>query len=88
MSKVYHYSIRLNAFETGVLMGFLEKEKKTDGVFKNIYDQLVELKKQTEEADGVTKKLLPNGLIQLTDEDGITITRPLMEWERRELEKP
>lgn len=84
MNKTY-YSLRLNAFETGLLMGLLERHRKTDGVFENIYAQLVDLKKQIEAADGVKKTLLPDGLVRLDDGETV-ITRPMMEWEKKELE--
>ena len=80
-----YYAIRVNAFETGLLMGLLEKERQTDGLFKNIYDQLTDLKKQTEAADGVKKTFLPNGMVRLDDGETV-ITRPIMEYERKELE--
>lgn len=76
------HTITVNVFEAGVLMGMIESEgDRVRRPLSNVWRQLVELKKKVEEADGVVKKLLPNGMLELTDPDGNRIIRPLYSWE-------
>jgi len=76
------YSISISAFEGGVLMGMIEKEgDRVRHALPNVWSQLVELKKKVEEAGGVVKKLLPNGMLELKDTDGHRIIRPPYSWE-------
>ncbi len=42
---------------------------------KSVYEQLVALKKQVEEEAGVTKEVLPGGMLKLSDKDGHVIIR-------------
>ena len=42
---------------------------------KSVYEQLVALKKQVEEEAGVTKEVLPGGMLKLSDKDGNVIIR-------------
>ncbi|NVM23965.1 MAG: hypothetical protein HWN68_19575 [Desulfobacterales bacterium] len=73
--------IRLNTFQSGILMAVIMESEHKDGPLKNVYEQLIEIKKQLEKEAGVEKELLPNGLLKLTDKDGNTIVRPPMDWE-------
>ena len=76
------YSISVNAFEAGVLMGMIEGEgERVKQPLDGVWQQLVALKKKIEVADGVVKKLLPNGMLELTDVDGNRIIRPPYSWE-------
>jgi len=76
------YTITVNAFEAGVLMGMIEKDgDRVRSPLSNVWMQLVEFKKKVEKADGVVKKLLPNGMLELTDVDGNRIIRPPFSWE-------
>ena len=76
------YSISVNAFEAGVLMGMMEKEgDRVRHPLSNVWKQLVELKKKVEEAEGVVKKILPNGMLELSDPYGNRIIRPPYSWE-------
>lgn len=74
-------NIRLDYFQTGILFGMIMESEHRNGPLKSVYEQLIEIKKQVEKADGVEKELLPNGLLRITDRDGITIIRPPQEWE-------
>lgn len=74
--------ITVNAFEAGVLMGMIEKEgDRVRGPLSNVWMQLVELKREAEKAAGVVKKLLPDGMLEMTDVDGNRIIRLPYSWE-------
>lgn len=76
------YSITVDTFEAGVLMGMIEKEgDRVRRPLSNVWMQLVELKRKVEKANGVVKKLLPNGMLELTDVDGNRIIRLPYSWE-------
>lgn len=76
------YTLTVNAFEGGALMGLLEKEgdrvKKT---LADVWKQLVAMKTEIEKEQGVTKEVLPGGLLKITDRDGNTIVREPYSWE-------
>ncbi len=74
-------NIRLNYFQSGILMAMIMKSEHKDGPLKSVYEQLIEIKKQIEKEVGVEKELLPSGLLKITDRDGNTIIRPPHEWE-------
>lgn len=79
---VYQYNIKVNAFEAGVMMGMIEgAEERIKPSLSGVRSQLIAMKKDIEKADGVVKKLLPNGMLEITDEDGNQIIRPLYSWE-------
>ena len=63
------YTIKLNSFEAGVLMGvIIQLNDRERQALKPVYEQLVALKKQVEEEAGVTKEILPGGmLLKITD---------------------
>ena len=73
--------IRLNPFQSGILMAMIIESEHKDGPLKNVYEQLIEIKEQIEKEAGVEKELLPNGLLKITDRGGNIIIRPPMEWE-------
>ena len=76
------YTIELNAFEAGVLLGMIEGEEDRIKVFlKVVFGQLVALKRDMEEAAGVVKTILPNGMLEIKDADGNRIFRPPYSWE-------
>ena len=68
--------LRLNIFEAGVLSVLIHESKHSNGALKEVYKQLQDFRRQIEEAAGVQKELLPNGLLKLTSADGFTIIRP------------
>lgn len=78
MSEV---NIRLNYFQSGILMGMIMESEHKDRHLKSVYEQLIDIKKQVEHDAGVEKELLPNGLLKITDRDGTIIIRPPQEWE-------
>lgn len=76
------YTVRLNAFDAGVLMGMIEgAEERIKTPLRGLRSQLIAMKRDIEKADGVVKKLLPNGMLEITDEDGNVIIRPPYSWE-------
>jgi len=82
MTQLQTYTIIVNPFEAGALMGMMEKEGETiKRPLSNVWQQLVVLKKAIEKANGVVKKILPNGMLEMTDKDGNRITRPPSSWE-------
>lgn len=76
------YSITLNAFEAGVMMAMIEgSEERIKPSLSGVRRQLIALKRDVEKASGVVKKLLPNGMLEIKDEDGNLIVRPPYSWE-------
>lgn len=76
------YTIKLNAFEAGVLMGMIEgAEELIKPSLSGVRSQLIAMKKDIEKAEGVVKKILPNGMLEIIDDDGNRITRPPYSWE-------
>jgi len=76
------YTIQVNSFEAGVLMGMIEDaEDRIKPSLSGVRSQLIVMKRDIEKAVGVVKKLLPNGMLEITDEDGNRIIRPPYSWE-------
>lgn len=76
------YTITVNSFEAGVLLGMIERaEDRIQPSLSDIRRQLIAMKRDIEKASGVTKRLLPNGMLELRDEDGNRIIRPPYSWE-------
>jgi len=76
------YSISLNAFEAGILMGMIEgAEERIKPSLSGVRSQLIAMKKDIEKAEGVMKKILPNGMLEIIDDVGNRITRPPYSWE-------
>jgi len=76
------YMLRVNAFEAGLLMGvIMQDEELIKHTLANVWKQLVEMKKEIEEAEGVKKEVLPGGMLRITDNDGNIIIRQPYPWE-------
>jgi len=76
------YTVQMNAFEAGVLMGMIEKEGDRGRTpLSNVRSQLIAMKRDIEKADGVIKEILPNGMLEIKDVDGNRIIRPPYSWE-------
>lgn len=76
------YTVQVNAFEAGVLMGMIEgAEERVKPSLSGVRSQLVAMKRDIEKDVGVTKNLLPNGMLEITDVDGNRIIRPPYSWE-------
>ena len=69
-------TIKVNAFEGGCLMGLImQAEDRTRPALDDVWKQLVALKKAAEEEAGVTKEVVPGGMIRIKDKDGNVIIR-------------
>lgn len=76
------YTIQVNAFEAGALMGMIESaEDRIKPSLSGVRGQLIAMKRDIEKTDGVTKNLLPNGMLEITDVDGNRIIRAPYSWE-------
>lgn len=76
------YTLAVNAFEAGSIIGLILKEEEPKRApLSGVYQQLVDIKKRIEEEGGVTKKILPGGMLQITDPDGNKIVREPYPWE-------
>lgn len=76
------YTIEINAFEAGVLTGMIEgAEERIKPSLSGVRRQLIALKKDIEKTAGVVRKLLPNGMLEITDVDGNRIIRFPYSWE-------
>ncbi|GAI77445.1 unnamed protein product, partial [marine sediment metagenome] len=66
----------------GVLMGMIEgAEERVKPSLSGVRSQLIALKKDIEKTVGVVKKILPNGMLEISDRDGNTIIRAPYSWE-------
>jgi len=76
------FTINLNAFESGVLMGvIIQLDDRKRQALKSVYEQLVALKKEVEEEAGVKKEIIPGGRLKITDTSGNIIIREPYPWE-------
>ncbi len=76
------YTVTVNAFEAGALMGMIEgAEEHLKPSLRGVRSQLIAMKRDIEKAEGVVKKILPNGMLEIKDEDGNCIIRPPYSWE-------
>ncbi|MBA7506513.1 hypothetical protein ES706_05204 [subsurface metagenome] len=76
------YTIKLNGFELGILTGvIMQSDDRTRQLVKPVWEQLMALKKQFEEEAGVTKEIIPGGMLRITDRDGNVIIRAPYPWE-------
>jgi len=74
--------MEVNAFEAGVLMGMIEgAEERIKPSLSGVRKQLIAMKRDIEKAEGVVRKILPNGMLEITDVDGNRIIRPPYSWE-------
>lgn len=63
-------------------MGMIEgAEERVKPSLSGVRSQLVAMKRDIEKDVGVTKNLLPNGMLEITDVDGNRIIRPPYSWE-------
>ncbi|MBA7666562.1 hypothetical protein ES703_74643 [subsurface metagenome] len=76
------YTIKFNGFELGVLTGvIMQSDDRSQRALKPVWEQLMALKKQFEEETGVTKEIIPGGMLRITDRDGNVIIRAPYPWE-------
>ena len=76
MAQLDKFTIRLNPYEAGTLMGLImQAEDGARQALDGVWQQLVAHKKQAEEEAGVTKEALPGGLLRITDKAGNVIIR-------------
>lgn len=83
MTEEILYTVRLGAFEVGVLLNFLSRMEDDPSVRKlgALKQQLIIIAKRIQKEAGVTVEKLPDGTIKMTDRDGNVIIRPPYEWE-------
>lgn len=74
------YSLQADALTCGMLFGLIEKEG-VQADMKDIWEQLVAIKRDIEQEVGVVKEILPGGMLKITDKDGNTIIRPSYSYE-------
>ena len=65
-----------------MLFAMIHESEHSKGTLKEVYKQLLGFRRQIEEAAGMQKELLPNGLLKLTSASGFTIIRPPYGWEK------
>lgn len=87
MSEDRPICLRLSYFEAGILSGIIGSHPDRDGTLRDVFEQLIDIKKQIEVAAGVTKELLPNGLLKIADTNGNVIIRVPHDWELGEKTK-
>lgn len=76
------YTLTVNPFEAGALMGMIESaEERIKPSLSGVRSQLIEMKRDIEKANGVTKAFLSNGMLEIKDVDGNRIIRPPYSWE-------
>lgn len=76
------YSIQVNPYEAGVLMGMVEgADGLTRSSLSGVRSQLIAVRRDIDKAEGVTRKLLPNGMLEIRDADGNRMVRPPYSWE-------
>lgn len=75
------YTIKLNAFEVGTLVGLLGKHRAEADRLNNVLQQLIKWSRKMKEDAGVKVEKLADGLLKFTDCDGTTIIRAPYPWE-------
>jgi len=69
-------TIKANALECGAMMALVMTAlPQAQQILYGVQKQLIAIKKQAEEDAGVTKEVLPGGIIKSTDKDGTVIIR-------------
>jgi len=69
-------TIKANALQCGALMAMvMTANPQAQQILDGVQKQLIAIKKQFEEDAGVTKEVLPGGIIKSTDKDGTVIIR-------------
>jgi len=80
--KAGKQTIEMGAMECGALYGLiLQSNPSEHTILNNVLKQLTAIKLTVEKEAGVTKELLPGGLLRLTDKDGHIIVRPPFPYE-------
>ncbi len=74
------YTLKADALTCGMLFGLIEKEG-IQADMKDIWDQLVAIKRDIEKECGVVKEVMPGGMLKSTDRDGNIIIRPPYSFE-------
>jgi len=75
-------TLKVDAFESGCLMGLImQAEGGARLTLGGVWKQLVAHKKTAEEEAGVTKEILPGGMIRIRDRDGNVIIRAPLPYE-------
>ena len=74
------FTIRLNAFEVGVLTATISKSDNKQTLI-NVFKQLLDIGERIRRQAGAKTETLPNGQLKMTDEDGNIIIRLPYEWE-------
>jgi len=74
------YSLKADTLTCGMLFGLIEKEGHQSDM-KDIWNQLVAIKKDIEKEEGVVKEVMPGGMLKITGRDGNTIIRPPYSFE-------
>lgn len=68
--------IKVNSVEAGALIGaIMNSGPIPPNILGSVWRQLMEIRKKIEEESGVTKEMLPGGMIKITNKDGVSITR-------------
>jgi len=80
--KAGKQTIEVGAMECGVLYGLiLQSSPSEHTILNNVLEQLTAIKLTVEKEAGVTKEMLPGGLLRSTDKDGNVIVRPPFPYE-------
>ena len=70
--KTFH----VNGFEVGALTGLLmQADQRTRLALDGVWKQLMVIRKVIEDEAGVTKEILPGGMVRTKDRDGNVFTR-------------
>lgn len=70
------YIIKANIFELGVLTGvIMQLDDAKRQALAEVWKQLMEFRSEIARRDGVTREVLPGGMLKLTDKDGNVIIR-------------
>jgi hypothetical protein len=74
-------NLQLTIYEGGVLMGVIGTlDEHRREALKEVFAQLLKIRTAIRERDGVKERDLGNGMIELTDKDGLKIIRPKDPW--------
>jgi hypothetical protein len=72
----YYETIKVSVMEIGALIGaVMDLPHGSMDMLGNVWNQLMTIREKIDEAAGVTKEMLPNGMIKITNKTGISITR-------------
>lgn len=72
----FYENIKVSAMEIGALIGaVMALPHGSMDMLGNVWSQLMIIREKIDELAGVTKEMLPNGMIKITNKTGISITR-------------